>query len=165
MSNSTIVVLLLGTALVLPALGFRNLPTTEVDTGIITRSELASLAPSFRGHNFVQNTRAIICKRAHFLYTIEFNMILMHQCCQVYGFIRILRIYELNTDLRTDKNAYLYFHGFLQDATYTYTMVQVTHCHNARHVRPLQVVYRFLVRASPRIGAGGWVLSLLHYAY
>ena len=25
-----------------------------------TRSELASLAPSFRGHNFVQNTRAII---------------------------------------------------------------------------------------------------------
>ena len=25
---------------------------------IITRSELASLAPSFRGHNFVQNTRA-----------------------------------------------------------------------------------------------------------
>ena len=33
MSNSTIVVLLLGTALVLPALGFRNLPTTEVDTG------------------------------------------------------------------------------------------------------------------------------------
>ena len=27
---------------------------------IVTRSELASLAPSFRGHNFVQNTRAII---------------------------------------------------------------------------------------------------------
>ena len=26
----------------------------------ITKSELASLAPSFRGHNFVQNTRAII---------------------------------------------------------------------------------------------------------
>ena len=29
-------------------------------TLIYTRSELASLAPSFRGHNFVQNTRAII---------------------------------------------------------------------------------------------------------
>ena len=27
---------------------------------LCTRSELASLAPSFRGHNFVQNTRAII---------------------------------------------------------------------------------------------------------
>ena len=27
---------------------------------IYTKSELASLAPSFRGHNFVQNTRAII---------------------------------------------------------------------------------------------------------
>ena len=27
---------------------------------VYTRSELASLAPSFRGHNFVQNTRAII---------------------------------------------------------------------------------------------------------
>ena len=31
----------------------------------ITRSELASLAPSFRGNNFVQNTRAIITTIAH----------------------------------------------------------------------------------------------------
>ena len=32
---------------------------------IITRSELASLAPSFRGHNFVQNTRATTYDCAH----------------------------------------------------------------------------------------------------
>ena len=31
----------------------------------ITRSELASLAPSFRGHNFVQNTRATTYDCAH----------------------------------------------------------------------------------------------------
>ena len=65
-------------------------------------------------------------------------MPIVSQCCQVYGFIRILRIYELNTDLRTDKSSYLYFYGFLQDATYIYTMVQVTHCHNAR---PVMVVF------------------------
>ena len=33
----------------------------------ITRSELASLAPSFRGHNFVQNTRATTYDCAHLL--------------------------------------------------------------------------------------------------
>ena len=31
----------------------------------VTRSELASLAPSFRGHNFVQNTRATTYDCAH----------------------------------------------------------------------------------------------------